>query len=185
METNFVLNSISEEGRRANEKFERGLKTELPLDLQLLEGLDVPEVTVAQLEKRAREEQQPNPWDNAEFSLEEAATSEDRPLSYADLAERRDPLTEMVARAVRAELKRHASNVELDEEEEEPQETPELPEDRDGTRFERDVEIMARCIQSRMSRGIEKAAAVQSLRKATSQPYSQGVIDAAAALVTA
>jgi hypothetical protein len=184
METNFILTSIQEEGRRANERFERALKTELPLDLQLLEGLDEQEISVEQLEKAAKEQAQPNAWPtSAAFDIAKGLRSEAPELTFADLQRGgdRDPLRAMVEKAVREELKRHASNTELDEEEEEPRETPQLPEDRGATRFDRDVENMRATIDFRVSEGADKAEAVAALRKVTANAYSQRVIDAAAA----
>jgi hypothetical protein len=184
--TNFVLNSISEEGRRVNESFERRLKTDLPLDLQLLEGLDETEVTIEQLEKRAREQETPNLWPvEAAFDVSKGELSEDPPLTYADLqrSSERDPLHQLVARAVREELKRHASNSEADEEEEEPEETPQLPEDRAGDVNSRRVQSMKASIESRIEDGASKQEAISALMKMAGSEHSRGIVTAAAELV--
>jgi hypothetical protein len=187
METNFVLESIAKAGQMANERFERTLKTELPLDYLLAEKEEPP--SVEQIERSMKEQaaQDRNPWPGAAFDAEAAIakglTSESPELAYADLVQRsdeRDPLRSMIERAVREELKRHVSNVELDEEEEELPEV-QLPEDRGGTRFDRDVENMRATIAFRVSEGADKAEAVSALRKVTANIYSQAVIDAAAA----
>jgi hypothetical protein len=189
METNFVLQSIAEQGREANERFEKRLMAEVPLDLLLSETLESEEVTIEQLEKRAREQETPNLWPvEAAFDVSKGEQSEDPPLTYADLqrSSERDPLHQLVARAVREELKRHASQVELDEEEEEPRETPQLPEDRAGeTRFDRHVANMKARIEFGVNEGTDKAAVIAELRKIASSDYSRGIIDAAAELVEA
>jgi hypothetical protein len=97
---------------------------------------------------------------------------------------RRDPLHELVARAVREELKRHASNVEPDEEDEELAEV-QLPEDRGaGDVNSRRVENMAASIRSKMEDGASKDAAVSTLMEMAGSQYSKGIVTAAAELVT-
>jgi hypothetical protein len=169
---------------RANDSFERRLKTDLPLDMLLTETVDEP-LDAAAMEKMAKAAaEQPNIWPvEAAFDIAKGEQSEDAPVRYFDLAiDERDPLRAMVEKAVRQELKRHASSNEADEEEEEPEETQQLPEDRGGTRLDRDVARMAASIAFKVAEeGMTRDEAVASLRKCASSDYSRQVIDQAVA----
>jgi hypothetical protein len=169
---------------KANQDFERRLRPELPLDYLLTETADEP-LDAAAMEKMAKAQEQPNPWTGSAFDISKGERSEDAPVRYFDLAiDGRDPLHQLVARAVREELKRHASNAEPDEEEELPE--VQLPEDRGADDVNsRRVESMAASIRSKMADGASKDAAVGALMKMAGSEYSRGIVSAAAELVTA
>ena len=148
-EGDFILNSIAEQGRTANQDFDRRLKSATP-PLEIL--LECPDEAAELAKCMADMEQQVapnagNPFGDAgTFDIEEAAASEAPARSIAQLEEL-FPENPWLGKTAQHE---RAAEHQDEEEETDP---PELPE-QTGTVRERRVERMKGCILSRMQDGV-------------------------------
>ncbi len=166
MEGDFILQSIAEQGRAANEAFERKLKAATPLEI-LLETPD----EAAELEKMCQDVAQKfadagNPWDGGAFDFAKGETEETPRRSLAELeaAYPENPW---------GKTAQHGSAATRQDEE---RETPEVIADDRPVR-ERRVENMKACILSKMQDGRSRADVVNELLKiAGNSCYSRQIV---------
>lgn len=163
MEGDFILQSIAEQGRAANEAFERKLKAVAPLEV-LLECPDDADELAKCMENMERQfTPAENPWTSEKF------TPADEPvLSIAELEKRYSAPENLWSKAAKPEPAAEHQDEEQDE--------PEIIPDR-ATRFERQVRNMKACVLSKMQEGKSRDAAVAELLKiAGNNTYSRQII---------
>ncbi|MGA9969863.1 MAG: hypothetical protein WA690_03130 [Candidatus Acidiferrales bacterium] len=162
-ETDFVLGRIQQEGERANQDFERRLKSATPPLEVLLECEDSDEELRKMMDDMHRRyaDDETNPWKAEKF------TPADEPvLSIAELEKKFSAPNPWDAPTVRG------ADAHPDEEEDEPEPIPDR-----ATRFERHVRNMKACVLSKMQEGKSRAVAVQELLEiAGANSYSRQVV---------
>jgi hypothetical protein len=166
MDGDFIFQRIQQQGREANESFERRLKASAPLEV-LLECEDS-DAELAKMMGDMERQFAPaeNPWDVEKFT----PVRELAPLSLAELEKKFSAPENPWGKAAEPQ-----PGTEHQDEEDEREEI-EIPPDR-ATRYERHVETMKGRILSRMQGGASRASAVAELLKiAGGNSYSRQIV---------